>query len=157
MVANLGAPIPPVYVVVPLVVGLKPYDATVALQQIGLTAGSPSYTPSNTVPNGLVISQDQTAGLSVPFGTVVNMVVSIGPPVPNQYNPATVVVPNYVGSTLDAAKVSMINNNLMTAPIIYANSNTIPVNSVISQLPLAGSTVAQGSTVTLTVSMGTHA
>ena len=156
LVANLGDPIPPVYAVVPSVVGLKPYDATVSIQQVGLTAGSPSYVSSNTVPNGLVISQDQTAGLSVPFGTVVNMVVSIGPPVPNQYNPATVVVPNYVGSTLDAAKISMINNNLMTAPIIYANSNTIPVNSVISQLPLAGSTVAQGSTVTLTVSMGTH-
>ena len=157
LVANLGDPIPPVYVDVPSVVGLKPYDATVALQQIGLTAGSPSYTPSNTVPNGLVISQDKTAGLSVLFGTVVNMVVSMGPPMPNQYNPATVVVPDYTGVTLDAAKVSMINLNLMTGPIIYAASNTIAVNSVISQLPLAGSTVSQGSTVTLTVSMGTHA
>lgn len=154
LIANLGDPIPATTTIVPSVVGLKPYDATVILQQAGLTAGSPTYLSSNTIPNGQVISQDTTPGLTVPFGTTVNMVVSIGPPVPNQYNPATVVVPDFVGMTLDAAKISMTNLNLMTGPIIYAISPTIAVNSVSVQLPTAGTVVPQWSTITLTVSMG---
>jgi beta-lactam-binding protein with PASTA domain len=87
--ASYGPSVYNPYVTVPNIVGLTSFNASQALWAMNCTAASPTYSYSNTVANGLVISQSIAAGTSVLFGTYVNFVVSIGP----ASTPVTVVVP----------------------------------------------------------------
>jgi hypothetical protein len=63
---------------VPNVVGLTQAAATTAITSAGLVVGTVTMQPSMTTPAGSVISQMPIAGTSVPSGSAVNLVVSIG-------------------------------------------------------------------------------
>jgi serine/threonine-protein kinase len=67
--------------------------------------------------------------------------------------PSKVSVPDVVGLSLPIAqgKIDALNLN---PEQISENSNTAPANTVISQVPIAGSKIKSGGTVTLTVSSG---
>ena len=81
LVVSLGVEPPPV--TVPYVVNLPQADAEAAIEAVvGLTVGTVSTSYHDTVPDGLVISQDPAGNESVPFGSSVNIVVSLGPPPP---------------------------------------------------------------------------
>ncbi|HEX4885658.1 MAG TPA: PASTA domain-containing protein, partial [Casimicrobiaceae bacterium] len=69
----------PANVTVPNVVGLPQASATSALATAGLVAGTVTSQASPTVPAGNVISQSPLAGASVPAGSAVALVVSLGP------------------------------------------------------------------------------
>ena len=56
--------------------------------------------------------------------------------------------------TSQAAAISAIEAEGLVAAVVTAYSSTVPVGEVISQDPAAGSSVAPGSTVTITVSLG---
>jgi hypothetical protein len=56
--------------------------------------------------------------------------------------------------TAQAAAVAAIEGATLVAAVLTAYSSTIPVGEVISQNPAAGTLVAPGSTVTITVSLG---
>ncbi len=55
-------------------------DAVKSLKAVGLTVGNISYIESDTIAKGNVITQTLTANEEVPSGSVVNLVVSSGPP-----------------------------------------------------------------------------
>jgi hypothetical protein len=63
---------------VPDVVGMSQADAATAIVGAGLSVGSQTQQYSDTVPEGHVISQDPTAGTSVPLGSSVALVISQG-------------------------------------------------------------------------------
>lgn len=63
---------------VPRIVGLSEALATTMIGRVGLGVGSISRQRSNTVPSGGVITQFPSAGLIVPAGTKVNLLVSSG-------------------------------------------------------------------------------
>lgn len=65
-------------VTVPNVVNDTLEDAKAALTAVGLTVGNVSYTASDKVAEGKVITQTVAANKSVPSGSVVNLVVSSG-------------------------------------------------------------------------------
>ncbi len=65
-------------VVVPNVVNEKLEDAKAALIAVGLTPGSVSYTSSDSIKEGYVITQTVAADSTVSSGSVVNLVVSSG-------------------------------------------------------------------------------
>jgi hypothetical protein len=69
----------PVTVEVPDVAGLLQTDAESEILAAGLKVGTITEQNSYTVPKGLIISQNPTAGSAVPEGTAVNLVVSLGP------------------------------------------------------------------------------
>jgi hypothetical protein len=92
-----------------------------------------------------VISQNPAAGASVPQGSSVSLVISLGP--------ALVSVPNVVNQTQTAAQ-SAITAAGLTSTTSSANSASVPAGSVISQNPAAGASVPQGSSVSLVVSLG---
>jgi hypothetical protein len=102
---------------------------------------------SATVPAGSVISQDPVAGTSVAAGSAVDLTVSTGP--------ASVSVPDVVGLTQSAATTAITNAGLVVGTVTQQASATVPAGSVISQDPVAGTSVAAGSAVDLTVSSGT--
>ncbi len=65
-------------VVVPNVVGLAQASAEAALSAAGLKTGTVTLARSETVNAGIVISQNPVAGTSVPVGSPVALLASIG-------------------------------------------------------------------------------
>src|SRR5271154_578051 len=65
-----------------------------------------------------------------------------------------VAVPNVVGDTQAAATTAITGAGLVVGTVTMASSATVAVGNVISQMPVAGTSVAGGSAVSLTVSSG---
>jgi len=72
-------------VTVPDVVGQLQADAEAAITDAGLAVGNTTETNSDTVPAGNVISQNPPAGTSVPEGSAVDLLISLGPVVEEDY------------------------------------------------------------------------
>jgi len=70
------------------------------------------------------------------------------------FPPVMVTVPNVVGMTQADAQSVITVAKLIVGTITQANSATVPAGNVISQNPAAGSSVAEGSTVSLVISTG---
>ena len=126
--------------------GMTQTAATTAITNAELVVGTVTQQSSATVPEGKVISQDPTAGTSVANGSAVNLVVSTGP--------ALVSVPDVVGLMQAAATTTITNAELVVGTVTQESSATVPAGRVISQDPLAETTVASGSAVSLVVSNG---
>jgi beta-lactam-binding protein with PASTA domain len=95
---------------------------------------------------GDVVSQSPSAGSSVTSGAAVNLVISSGPP--------SVDVPSVVGLTQAAAGTALTGAGLVAGTITQQASDTVTAGDVISQSPVAGTPVADGSSVNLVVSSG---
>jgi uncharacterized repeat protein (TIGR03806 family) len=134
---------------VPDVVGQTQAAATSAITGAGLHVGTVSMASSATVVAGSVISQNPAANALVPPASTVNLVVSSGPA-------PTVNVPNVVGQTQAAATTAITSAGLHVGTVTNASSTTVPSGNVISQVPVAGTSVATNSTVNLTVSSGSN-
>ena len=150
LIVSSGAPGTPVYATVPTLVGQSAATANSLLGGVGLVPTNVTYSFQTTIAAGVIVSQSVAAGSSVLQGTAVSYVVSLGP----QVIPATVGIPNVVGSTLTAARVVLVNANLVVGSPIYAASTTAYAETVISQSPAAGTVVSLWTTVNLIVSSG---
>ncbi|MBN1788388.1 MAG: PASTA domain-containing protein [Sedimentisphaerales bacterium] len=129
---------------VPDVTGMTEAVAIAAINAVDdISYGSSTTEYSDTVPAGDVISQSSVG--TVPCGTVVNLVVSLGP--------CTAVVPDVTGMD-EASAIAAINAvaNISYGTSTYENSATVPEGDVISQS--ATGTVACGTVVDLVVSSG---
>src|ERR1700732_2429403 len=131
---------------VPNVEGLTQDAATTAITAAKLTGGTVTQQSSNTVATGKVIGQDPASGNSVAQGSPVNLVISSGPQM--------VTVPNVEGLTQDAATTAITAAKLTVGTVTQQTSNTVATGKVISQDPLSGNSVAQGSPVNLVISSG---
>jgi eukaryotic-like serine/threonine-protein kinase len=131
-------------VAVPDVTG-QPSDAAAAkLGQAGFQVIT-TQEANNDVPAGRVIRTDPAAGAMAPKGSTVKQAVSTGP--------AQVAVPDVSGQLQAAA------TNTLTAAgfqVTTVSSPSTPANNgkVTNQSPAAGTPVAKGSTVTITVGSG---
>jgi beta-lactam-binding protein with PASTA domain len=67
---------------------------------------------------------------------------------------AKVVVPNVEGLTRDAAITVIAGAKLKVGDLTQQTSNTVSIGKVISQNPVSGSSVAEGSQVNLVISSG---
>ena len=139
----------PSNVTVPDVTNMSQASAQSTLTAAGLAVGAISQANSSTVPVGYVISQNPSAGASVASGTSVNLTLSLGPQV------TMISVPNVVGLLQANAQSAITSAGLTVGTITQAYSATVPSGNVISQSPAAGISVAPGTTVNLTVSLGT--
>ena len=131
---------------VPNVVGETSGTAGTTLTGAGFTTGVVTHQCSDTVAEGLVISQDPAAGTLAAPGTAVDLVISTGP--------CTVPVPNVVGQLLTGAGTTLTGGGLTTGTVTYQCDDTIKAGVVISETPPAGTQVVSGSPVNLVVSTG---
>jgi len=139
LVVSLGRP------VVPEVVGMTEADANSAITAVdALTVGSTAYDYHNTVPAGLVISQNPAGNTAVLIGSSVDLLISLGQP----------VVPDVVGRAESAAIAAIEAVDNLTATTTDEYHNTVAASSVITQNPAGGTSVLIGSTIVLTVSLG---
>jgi len=132
-----------VLITVPSVVGNSESAANNTIVEAGFVVAGENTQSSIKVPAGDVISQAPAAGIKLPAGSAVDLVISSGP-----------AVPNVVGLTRAAASKAITKAGLVVGVVTRTSSATVPANNVISEDPLAGSSVALGSSVDLVVSKG---
>ncbi len=141
------APLPVAQVQVPDVVGLAQAAAEAAITGATLSVGTVTNDYSPSVPAGDVISQNPAAGVTINIGSIVNLVVSLGP-LPQ------VNVPNVVGLAQATAESDITGADLTVGTVTFQNDELVPAGDVISQNPAAGALVDTGSSVDLVVSYG---
>ncbi|HOK90961.1 MAG TPA: PASTA domain-containing protein, partial [Candidatus Hydrogenedentes bacterium] len=115
----------------------------------GLTVGTVLHQCDNAVLAGSVISQDPAPGTLVPLNTPVNITVSTGP------CPQNVLVPDVTGLANFSAFSQIGQAGLIVGTVTQQCDNGVPAGYVISQDPVAGTSVAGGTPVNLVVSTGT--
>lgn len=134
---------------VPNVVGQKDADAQNAIKSAGLSVGTVTYEYSDSVAQGIVISQSVDGGKKVSAGTTVDLVISNGP------EPAAKVnVPPVTGTSESNARQLIQNVGLSVGTVTYQHSSSVAAGYVISCSPGVGSSVDEGTSVSLVVSTG---
>jgi serine/threonine-protein kinase len=101
---------------------------------------------SDTVPQGVVIDTDPTAGSEVEKGSFVTVIESAGT---EQFT-----VPPVVGETEEVARALIEAQRFQVGQVEYTLTEDVPANTVISQDPSSGTPAAAGSSVNLVVSKG---
>jgi serine/threonine-protein kinase len=128
---------------VPDVVGIAEADAKRRVRAAGLRA-QVQRESSVKVPIGIVIRTDPSAGRPVDRRSEVTLVVSSGP--------EQVAVPDVTGQDEQQA-VAALREKGLTA-VVREKASTEPAGTVVSQSPVGGQQIDQGSTVTIFVSNG---
>jgi hypothetical protein len=107
LIVDIGSYEAPCRLYPPDVLEMTEVDAEAALNALGLTKGTVTSTYSNTVAEGLVITQTPDAAIPLPCGAVVDLVISDGLPiVPNDLcdNPDALIAGiDYPGTTVEAS------------------------------------------------------
>jgi probable HAF family extracellular repeat protein len=137
----------PSFVSMPNVVGSTQAAASTAITFAGLVLAPVSTTSSLTVPAGLVISESPAAGTNVLVGSSAGILVSSG-------GFTSDIVPNVVGQAAGTADNVIIGAGLVVGTTTGVVSSTVTAGTIISETPVAGTSVLPGSSVNLTVSVG---
>lgn len=135
------------------IVGLAQKEAQSQLENAGFSIFVTNIQESEGEP-GLVLSQTYNGeavseGQMIPYGSTIGVVISGEAAV----SVVTVNVPPVVGTTESNATSSLSALKLIPNKT-YDYSDDIPAGEVISQNPEAGTTVEEGTTVTLVISQG---
>lgn len=137
--------------IVPDLTGLEwPADVDRQLASGPLSAGTVSFLPSD-LPAGTVIAQSETAGTAVAEGTLLNLLVSSGEPVPSA------VLPDLTGLTLEQALVAALDAGLEEAQlsILQVRDVTARPGTIVRQDPAGGEEFAlAGARLELAVAAG---
>lgn len=136
------------YKELPSVVGLTAEEAIKVLKDYDITAKETAYEYSDTVEVGCVISQTPEAGTAItPTTDVVELTISRG----TQSKSAK--VPNVKGISQDEAKDELERYGFEVV-VVEAHSNSVEAGYVISQNYEPETVLAEGASVTITVSLG---
>ena len=127
---------------VPPVVGLTQALAQNALEQAGLEVGDVREQESQAA-RGAVLSSAPSGGTAVSPSTRVDLVISSGPPAVN--------APDVVGQSYAAARSMLEQIGLRVGDVVTDSLSTGIPQTVISQTPAAGSKLAPGTRVSLTI------
>jgi serine/threonine-protein kinase len=135
-------------VTVPPVLGQTVDQARATLQSIGLDIGKVRQQES-TQPEGSIIQQTPDAGVKVPKGTPVDVVVATAP----SPTPTDIPVTDYTCQPLNHAQdeLQKAGFNVVVSPTAAYNPTCPQDNKVAAQSPSSGS-APPGSTITLTPS-----
>ena len=138
---NLAVAVASDTVTVPSVLGRPVDDARAAIEAAGLSFGNVTREASDQ-PADTVLQTDPSGGTEVARGSTVNVVISSGP--------ANVQVPNLVGQTSDEAQTALDQAGLAASAVPDVTCDD-PVGTVTGQSPSAGTQVAPGTTVEISV------
>jgi len=129
--------------VVPKLAGLKLDDATKALTAAGLAAGPQKATPSDTVPAGVVVDSEPTAGTTVAPKATVTLLLSTGL--------SARPVPKVTGMRLRAARELLEQQGWKVGKIRYDSDGDRAGGVVLEQKPAAAAVVSSETPLELTV------
>jgi serine/threonine-protein kinase len=136
-------------VTVPDVRGMTLDEARTTLGDASLELGDlATGTGAAGTPQGTVLEQTPAPGTEVDEGSAVDLVITGG---------ADVVVPDLLGLSQADAEAAVVAAGLVVQQVVDVYSEDIPAGKVAGQAPKAGSTVAGGTPVTISVSAGPQA
>ena len=127
---------------VPRVLGLTIDQAEQSITSAGYRLGAVHEVYAQAAPNS-VIATSPTPGTTLPVGSQIELLVSGGP------SPATTIIPDLRGLTVDEARFLLTTAGLQLAEVLETVSNS-PPGVVIDQTPVPGM-VAANTAVQLTV------
>lgn len=130
--------------VVPKVSGMKKEEAIEAIEQAKLKANVVEET-SKTIEAGYVITQEPAEKTNINAGETVTIKVSVGTGIKQ------VSVPYVVTKTEEEARKTLTDSGLKVKQVIYTEDTTKDDGKVVKQDIEAGSTVDEGTEVTITV------
>lgn len=128
---------------VPDVAGLSQQQARLMIENAGFQFGTIREQTSDQ-PRGAVVGSTPPAGDSIPLPAVVSITISEGP--------SSLQVPDLTGRTLADARSTLEQLGLHLGEVSRDTSSFQPENTVLSQSPAAGGTIANGGRVNLRVS-----
>ena len=134
---------------VPSVVGKTLNNARITLETYKYVVNEVIEQIDEEVPKGSVISQNPVAGTQLPAGSLVNLVVSKG-----SEKDASRDSLNLTGMSLEAARQTLAELELVEGNVKYENSDTVPADCIISQDPPVGRSLEKGAVVNMVVSNG---
>ncbi len=130
----------------PDLVGVAEAPAETVVTEAGLLVGEVTRAYDEAAPYGTVIEQRPEAGAQVPAGSAVDLVVSLGLPIP---------IPDLSGASLVDAEAQLAAAELLTGEVTTTYSCTVPTGHVVGQAPEAGGEPAWvGFAVDLVLSAG---
>jgi serine/threonine-protein kinase len=127
---------------VPPVVGLTQALAQDAIEKAGLEVGEVRERESESA-RGAVLETYPAAGQTVSPSTRIDVIVSSGPP--------AVEAPDVVGQSYATARTLLEQIGLRVGDVTVDSLSTSIPSTVISQTPAAGSRLAPGSRISLTI------
>ena len=119
-------------------------SAEATLNGAGLVVGNVTEEPSSSFAAGTVIRQDPGPTARRPEGSPVDLVVASAP--------EQVTVPSIVGNTATDAQTKLQNAGFDVATVEVDSAD--PAGTVVSSDPPEGTQVDPGSTITISVSLG---
>lgn len=128
---------------VPDVAGLSQQLARLAIENAGFQFGQVLPRTSD-MPRGAVIGSDPPPGEAIQLPAVVRIAISQGP--------AALQLPDLAGRTVADARSTLEQLGLHLGGLSRDTSSFQPENTVLSQSPAAGQTVAAGASVNLRIS-----
>ena len=132
---------------IPNVVGSSETDATTALTSLGFRV-SKETEYSDTVDEGLVISQSPDALEKVASGSTIVLKISSGPA------EKLVTVPDLRGMSESEAKDKLASANLKAGTVTEEYSDSVTKGDVLSQSYSPGTEIGENSTVNFVISLG---
>jgi beta-lactam-binding protein with PASTA domain len=133
---------------IPDVVGQNLFEARQTLALSGYPLGTVTLQPSDTISNGIVISQDPAAGDMLTGRGGVNLVVA------SESSNSDLTIPDVVGLGVDAAEIVLLSNGFALGNLTTAASDIVPVGVVSAQDPPAGAQVPPFTPINLVISSG---
>jgi beta-lactam-binding protein with PASTA domain len=134
---------------VPRLAGLTARQAQLDAEAAGFAVGDISEIHTDRVSRGRVIGSAPGPGASLPAGSPVSIIVSLGPP------PLEIVMPSLVGKTPEEARLITEQLGLVVRSVKYETGRSRFLRDVVVlQEPVAGSRVVEGEAVTLRVGKG---
>lgn len=135
----------PQRIAMPNLVSLSSQRARLILEENGVCLGELSQTYSPRVNKDNIIAQVPSAGAMITRGECANLLVSLG------NRPKAYKMPNLNGLGLDEAMLAIENAGLTIGEIKSTYHKNKPRNTIVSQKPLQGYRVIEGSTVNLVI------
>jgi serine/threonine-protein kinase len=115
-------------VAVPHLIGLHLSTARFELMKRGFQLGEISYEFSDYIPKDSVMRQSKNSGLLIPYGQIIDLVISKG-------SDAQTPVPMLIGYTLEEVKAILSEKGFVLGEVQYMVSDTFTSNTVIGQSP----------------------
>jgi serine/threonine-protein kinase len=115
------------------------------IQNAQLSIGNITYQNNDSIPKGIVISQNPSPGKAVPYYSNVDLVISLGAE-------DILLMPNLVGKNYSEAQSTLNVLGLQIGEVNYMKNETFLPNTILKQNPRSGDTVRKNTIVTLILS-----
>lgn len=133
---------------VPNLVNKYANQIEILLSQSDLDVGDIKEEYSETIPSGVVISQEPKSDSMVPLGTKIDVIVSKGPEI------TFIIMPNLIDKNLSEARREIISMGLREGKIDTEPSSEIEKGRVIRQSQAPATEVEENTIIDLVVSSG---